>query len=115
MYKIENITANAKQKQSLLLPDGTVITLRMYFVSMQFGWFVAELSYNDFVVYGLRICNSPNMLHQFRNKIPFGLKCTTADGREPSQQQDFSSGASQLFILSPDECDAYTGYLTGEV
>jgi len=114
MYSIEQVTNNARQKQTLLLQDGTQITLSLYFVPMQLGWFIPLISYQGFTLNGLRITNSPNMLHQFRNQIPFGLACFSVADREPSQQDDFLSGASKLYLLSQEECTQYARFLSGE-
>lgn len=113
MYQVQNLTGDSRQKQTLVLPDGSFIELSLYFVPMQLGWFIPSLVYRDFVLTGLRITNSPDMLYQFRNQIPFGLACISAADREPSQQLDFQSGASKLFVLSQDEVDAYGVYLSG--
>ena len=84
MYKIQNLTSNAKQRQVLVLNN-------------------------------MRIVNSPNMLHQYRNKIPFGLACFSITQREPNLQDDFSNAASTLYILTEAECQAFTEYLSGQV
>lgn len=109
MILINQVTADSLQQQTLILPDGTSFSLTINFVPMQLGWFITNLSYpaNNFILQGVRIVNSPNMLNQFQNQIPFGLACFTNQNREPSQQQDFSSGASQLFILTADEVTQY--------
>lgn len=52
------------------------------------------------------------MLNQFRNQIPFGLGCFTTLLREPTQQQDFSSGSFNLYILSQTEVTEYANLLT---
>jgi hypothetical protein len=111
MYLIQQITSDPLQKQTLILPDGTSLSLTINFVPMQYGWFITSLVYGSFVLNGLRITNSPNMLHQFKNQIPFGLACFSSENREPTQQQDFSSGASNLYILSAAEVAQYAGLL----
>lgn len=112
MYLIQQVTADAYQKQNLILPDGTQVLFTLNFYPMQYGWFVPQLTYKNFQLQGLRITNSPNMLNQFRNQIPFGLACFTQADREPTQQEDFVSGASQLYILSADECAQYAELLS---
>lgn len=112
MLRIQNITTDSRQKQTLLLPDGTNFEMTLYYVPLQFGWFITELVYQDFVLRGARVCNSPNMLHQYRNQIPFGLACFSAEDREPMFQQDFSSEASKLYVLTEEEVDEYTEFLT---
>lgn len=111
MQLIQRITANPYQTQSLVLDDGTSFSILMYFRPMQFGWFINQLTYGDFILQGLRITNSPNMLNQFRNQIPFGLGCFSTANREPSQQEDFFSGASKLYILTTVEVEEYARFL----
>lgn len=114
MNKVEQVTDSNYQQQEILLEDGTSFNITMYYVSLQQGWFIEKLSYGDFVLQGLRITNSPNMLQQFRNKIPFGLACFSKDDREPSLQTDFSSGASQLYVLTAADVRLYTEVLSGQ-
>lgn len=111
MLLIQQITSDAKQQQTLVLPDGSTVLLQLYYRPMQYGWFVNELSYGGFTLYGLRVTNSPNMLHQWKNKLPFGLACYTVDNREPTQQEDFSSGNAKLYILTEAEVAAYAEFL----
>ncbi len=115
MYQVQNLTGDSRQKQTLVLPDSTLIGLTIYFVPMQLGWFITELTYQSFVLHSLRITNSPNMLYQFRNQIPFGLACFSDQNREPSQQLDFASGASKLYVLSEEEVEIYTEILSGQI
>lgn len=111
MLQIDRVTADPFQTQALVLDDGTTINLTMRFRPMQFGWFIEELAYGAFILRGVRIVNSPNMLHQFINKIPFGLACYSVDNREPSLIEDFASGASRLFILTQIETRQYLEFL----
>lgn len=107
MKVIRHITDSPKQELSVLLDDGTFFTMEVYYIPLQQGWFINKLTYEDFTVYGIRICNSPNLLHQFRNLIPFGLACFSEDKREPLLQIDFVEQNCELFVLTADEVDAY--------
>lgn len=112
MFIIQNLTTAPLQKQTLILPDGSSTTMTIYFVPLQYAWFITSLTYKNFTVNGLRLTVSPNMLRQFKNKIPFGLGCFANNvSREPTLQQDFSSGAFSLYILSKAEVDAYEALL----
>jgi hypothetical protein len=115
MYQIQNITTDALQTQSLILPDGSVIGITMNYVDMQQGWFFTSLTYGSFTINGLRITNSPNMLHQFRNQIPFGMACVSTDDREPFLITDFFGGDSVLYILTAEEVAEYTTILSAGV
>lgn len=114
MNQIQQITSDSNQIQTLILADGSDFVIQMYFMPMQYAWVITSLTYanTNFVLNGFRISNSPNMLHQYRNQIPFGIACFSINQREPTLQQDFSSGASQLFILTAAEVAEYETYIT---
>lgn len=113
MYRIQQVTSAPLQRQTLVLEDGNTIGLTVYYRPIQYGWFINELTYNDFTLRGIRICNSPNMLYQWKNKLPFGLACFSTGNREPQLQDDFLTGASKLYILTEDEVAEYAEYLRG--
>lgn len=113
MLYLDRISSDTLQKHTFLLPDNTSLDVTLYFVPLQLSWVIRELSYGDFKLNGLRISNSPNMLHQFKNQLPFGLACFSSEEREPSQQQDFSSGNSKLYILTALEVQQYAEFLSG--
>lgn len=115
MYKIQQLTSDAQQLQTITLSDGTFISLQLEYKPVQFGWFIVNLTYGDFVINGLRICNNPNILNQFKNKLPFGLACFVVGEREPTLIDDFNSDAAELFILNSDEVKYYSEYLIGKV
>jgi hypothetical protein len=114
MYNIPNITDDYLQIKSLVLPSGSKIVMSLYYMPIQTGWFITNLTYGTFQLNGLRITNSPNMLHQFKNKIPFGLACFSSTTREPNLLQDFLSGSSSLYILTPAEVAAYSRALSAQ-
>lgn len=112
MNLINQVTNDTRQRQIIPLDDGTTFEISIYFMPMQYGWFIEELIYGSFKVSCMRIVNSPNLLHQFKNKLPFGLACISNEDREPSLQNDFSSGASNLYVLSKDEVKQFGEYLS---
>jgi hypothetical protein len=114
MNQIAQITSDSLQTQNLLLEDGSSISLTLYFVPMQYLWLIQSLVYapKNFTIQNMRICNSPNMLRQYKNQIPFGMACFSTANREPSLQQDFVSGASNLYLLSAAEVQEYEAYLS---
>lgn len=99
MQLMEQITSDARQKQAFVLPDGSTFTLELAFKPQQLGWFIEAITYKEFVLKGYRICTSPNIMYQFKNQIPFGIACLTDENQEPTQQQDFESGRSKLYLL----------------
>jgi len=115
MNLIQQITADPLQEQTLILSDGSTVFIQMYFIPMQYAWVFNTITYGDFILNGLKITNSPNMLYQFKNILPFGIACFSQNNREPTQLQDFSSGASKLYILSAAEVLEYQVILQGGV
>ena len=116
MYLIQQITSDPTQTQTLILPNGNTCNLTISYAVQQYAWFILSLTYGtNFTLQGMQITANPNMLHQWRNAIPFGLGCFVTGNREPSQIQDFSSGAAQLYILSQAEVAQYTAYLAAGV
>lgn len=111
MYTIQKITNDPRQSQTVILPDGTSFFLSIYFRPLQYGWFIDRLVYEEFVLQGMRIVNSPNMLHQWSTKLPFGLACFSLNNREPMLLQDFSTDKSTLYVLDATEIAAFRDYL----
>lgn len=112
MFIIQQVTNAPLQQMTLILEDGSQLSLTLYFMPMQQCWIIQNLAYGNFVLNGMRIVVSPNMLNQFINQLPFGLACFTNTGREPSLALDFSSGNFQLYILSQAECVQYAELLS---
>lgn len=113
MNYLSNITAAPLQQQNIVLPDGTTFSMTIYYVPMQYGWYITNLTYGTFILNSVRITNNANMLYQWQNLIPFGLACFSNSQREPSLQQDFLSKSSNLYVLTQAECEAYAAYIRG--
>lgn len=90
----------------------TTITMSAPATAGKVAGAVAFLNNGDFILQGVRISVSPNILHQWRNQIPFGIGCTCS-GREPTQQNDFASGAANLYLLTQQEVNQYAEFLSG--
>lgn len=107
MYKIQQITADPSQQQTLVLPNGAQIAFAMQYLPGQQAW-AANVTYgSSFGLNGILLVNNPNLLQQWSNLIPFGMACFSSGAREPSQIQDFQSGYSALYILSAEDVVAY--------
>jgi hypothetical protein len=115
MRLIPNITNQPRQIQTILLDNGLSFEFEIYYMPLQQGWFIESLTYGDFILNGFRISNFPNMLHQWRNILPFGLACRSVDDRDPTLQEDFSSRHSELLLLSEAEVDAIARNFSGQV
>lgn len=111
-FRIQPITSNALQTTTLILQDGSTLILQLNYIPMQYGWFLTNIQNNSFQLQGIRIVNNPNLLNQWKNLITFGLACFSSSQREPTQQQDFSSGSSSLYLLTQAEVEQYSEILS---
>lgn len=113
MRQILRITNYALQQHQLILDDGSVVSLELYYRPNQQGWFFNFITYLDFTLNSIRITNNPNLLYQWRNKLPFGIACFSTANREPMLQNDFLSETSKLYLLNADDVEEYAEFLTG--
>lgn len=113
MLEIGNISNDAFQTQTIVDDEGLSFYMEMYFIPLQLSWVITKITYEDWTAENIRVCNSPNLLHQFRNIIPFGVACVSDNEREPMFIDDFQEGFSKLYLLSKEETEQYARYLSG--
>jgi hypothetical protein len=113
MLPILNLTSDPNQSMTIVLPDGSKLVISLSYVASQTGWFYTSIvnSAQGFQLGITRVCVIPNALRQFKNLINFGLTCITQTGREPTQLEDLSSGAFQLYVLTQAEVQQYEAAL----
>lgn len=102
MRYINRLTADPLQISFLTGNPGQRITLKTRFLPRQRLWSM-DVTLDDFVLNGIILLNSPNILHGYANNIPFGILCTTLDGQDPYTLDAFATGYAKLFLLSADE------------
>lgn len=113
MLEIGNISDDAFQTQTVVTDDGISFYMELYFVPLQLSWIITKLTYEDFTLENIRVCNSPNLLHQFKNQLPFGIAVKSDQDREPMFLEDFQEGYSKMYLLTEDEMEEYSEYLSG--
>jgi len=104
MQTITEINNDAKQKLSLVTEDGVTFDFTIEYKPNVLGWFFS-LTYEDFTVNNVRLCNFPNLLRQWKNKLPFGIMCTVNDGSEPFLIDDFATDRVQIHLLTTTEVE----------
>jgi hypothetical protein len=107
MTIITGITDQPNQQTTILLPDGTRVKVTLAYRVQQSGWFYdlvwTKADGSTFTLNGQRVVTSPNLLHQFRNLISFGLAVVNDKNQEPVTLKAFASGVSKVVLLSAAE------------
>lgn len=110
MNIINGITNQPTQIVGIILPDGSRVTLTLYFRPQQNGWFFdvewpgsPNSIITPFTVQNRRLVAAGNLLRQFQNIIPFGLLCVTVDNSDPITQACLVDGSVQIVLLNPDD------------
>ena len=104
MNLLSGLTDDPAQNVTITLPDGSTAILSLDYSPQQLGWFFGvQYPTNAFAVTGQRLCAFPNVLQQFQNAIPFGMACVTQGGVEPTGQETFVDGTTDLYLLSPND------------
>lgn len=112
MIELKGLTATPFQTFNHSITEG-IIYFTLYYRPMVKMWYM-DIKFNTIEIYGLRVCYSLNLLHQFYKILPFGLYVRNIAGAEPFLIDDFTSERFTLNILSKDEIitvnDAYSEY-----
>lgn len=102
MYKLTQLDNNAKQEIKIILDNNENVIINFEYKPNQLGWFFG-FKYNDINYQNIRLTTSYNILRAYRNWLPFGLRCDTADGFEPMDITDFISNYAFVYILTNEE------------
>lgn len=102
MLKITTITDSPYQTLVLKLESGQPLQFVLRYSYQQQGWYYS-FTYGSYVVNNRRMVNSPNMIRQLKNIVPFGLACLMTDLYEPVFIEDFANGRATLYTLNPDD------------
>ncbi len=102
MRLINRIGALAQQNFILTGNQGQRINMSLRYAPTQEAWFV-DFTLDDFTVRGVRVVSTLNLLRQYRNNIPFGIRVLTNNNLDPYYIDDFSSNRAQMYLLTAEE------------
>lgn len=102
MQQIDNLSSEADQLVTFVLPDGNEMTLEFIYRPAIERWSV-NLSHPNLTLNGVNLCVSANLLRQWRKIINFGLAVISTSGLDPTQVTDLSDGSCTIYVLSSDE------------
>lgn len=113
MNSITTIGNEAYQVVSVILDDGSVAVLSFMYKPAIKRW-VFSVQHELLTVYNLSLCVHPNLLRTWRGTLNFGFACTSADGSDPVESDDFSSGRCQFYSLNSADVIRVESEVIGE-
>lgn len=99
MFRIASLANEPRQKITMILDDNTRIVFNFEYRPLCQGWFFG-FQYGDVNYQNIRLTTSYNILRAYRNWLPFGLRCDTADDEEPMGIDDFINGYANVYLLT---------------
>jgi hypothetical protein len=102
MKQITEISQDPLQVLEIVTEENKTFEFTLQYREQQGGWFFS-LNYEDVIINNSRLTNSPNILNQYKNILPFGLLVFTIDFSEPFLIDDFSSERVKLYLLNEEE------------
>lgn len=99
MNAIDNITDQADQVTQVILSDGSVLQLELFYNGATQRW-TMDVSHPLLEVDGINIDDFPNIMRPWRNLVPFGIACQTVSGQDPTSIEDFVNGNAVLYVLT---------------
>lgn len=112
MIQVDTLTDDFYQVQTVNYDNGQIVFSMRYY-PQQLLWIIEQIAYGGQTFQGIRISTNLNILRQLKNLLPFGMACLTADDNDPTQQQDFSSGYANLYILDAADVAATEAIING--
>ena len=86
----------------MIINDNIRVPFYFEYKSNQLGWFFG-FQYGDVNYQNVRLTTSYNILRAYRNWLPFGLRCDTADDEEPMSIDDFVNGYANVYLLTKED------------
>lgn len=108
MYKFTNLGNEPRQRMTIMLDNQSNIKFTFEYKANQLGWFFG-FQYGNVNYQNIRLTTSYNILRAYRNWLPFGLRCDTADDEEPMDIDDFASGYAKVYLLTKADVQAIEG------
>ena len=104
MQAMTSFTSAPKQFYQLVLDTNEVADFHIRYYPRMLSWYF-DIAYKDININNVKVVLHPNILRQFKTKLPFGLMFYTENESpvEPFQITDFQTGRVKMAILNEEE------------
>lgn len=104
MQIINRLNNSPFQSLNMRSEDGELIQLAFSYAQSQETWTMA-VQYLNVRYASIAVVNSPNLLLQQKNVLPFGIFVNTIDGFDPYFIDDFVNGRTTVGLLTSEEVE----------
>lgn len=104
MKVITSLTSSPNQLNELVLDNNKSAIFRLRYYPRMLSWFF-DISYEKISINNVKVVLHPNILRQFKTRLPFGMMIYTDNLSpvEPFQITDFQTGRVKIAILNDSE------------
>jgi hypothetical protein len=102
MTQVDNLTNFADQQTVLILEDGSTAAIDLTYNASAERW-TMNVTYGAHIINGIGLCDSPNIIRQWKNVLPFGLAFVTSDQTDPFDINDFATERVKMFLLNASD------------
>ncbi len=102
MRYLNKLSANPLQKFLIVTEAGDQVAIVLRYLPTQQQWII-DIQQGSYVIEGLSLVVSPNLLLSYANLLPFGMMVTSDNNFEPAFLDDFTSGRIKVYILSAED------------
>lgn len=111
MRQITGLTTDPKQQFDAVIEGYDVATIYLEWKPNQTGWFI-NVIWDTFAVYNLRVTTSFNILYQFKDIIPFGIRIDGIGLVDPVTDDAWTK-YNQFYILDESDKQSVEDFLNG--
>ena len=94
---IDKLGGEGRQQIQFELSTREIIYFTFYWCSNVNYWYM-DIEYKDFVLSGLQLVYSDNILQQYKNILPFGIQVDSKTGLSPITQNAFSDSLNRVIV-----------------
>lgn len=94
---IDKLSDEGRQNIEFSLINQEIIYFTFYFSYTNNYWYM-DVQYKDFILNGLQVVYSDNLLYQYKNILPFGVQVDSKTGLSPITINSFKDGLNRVIV-----------------
>ncbi|NCX94761.1 MAG: hypothetical protein EBX40_08805 [Gammaproteobacteria bacterium] len=110
--QIDGLTNDPKQEFFAVIDGYDSAKINLEWKPNQYGWFMA-VTWGTFEASSIRLAYNLNILHQFKNQLPFGIAITSNNQLDPITENAWTTN-SQFIVLNAADVETIAGVFNGQ-